>query len=51
MDHKLPFISYTLAAMSGICLMGGLVILSREGRHPNVQTRGTLINARPIVRH
>lgn len=32
MDNKLPLISYTLAALSGICFMGGLVILSSEGR-------------------
>ena len=32
MDNKLPLISYTLAAMSGICFIGGLVILSSEGR-------------------
>ena len=32
MDNKLPLISYTLAAMSGICFLGGLIILSREGR-------------------
>jgi hypothetical protein len=32
MDIKIPLISYTLAAMSGICFLGGLVILSREGR-------------------
>jgi hypothetical protein len=33
MDRKLPLISYTLATMSGICFIGGLVILSREGRN------------------
>ena len=32
MDIKMPLISYTLAAMSGICFLGGLAILSREGR-------------------
>ena len=32
MDNKLPFISYTLAVMSGICFVGGIVILSSEGR-------------------
>lgn len=32
MDNKLPLISYTLAAMSGICFIGGLVLLSSEGR-------------------
>lgn len=31
MDDRLPLISYTLAAMSGICFMSGLVILSSEG--------------------
>lgn len=32
MDNKMPLISYTLATMSGICFLGGLIILSREGR-------------------
>jgi hypothetical protein len=32
MDKKIPLISYTLAAMSGICFVGGLVLLSSEGR-------------------
>jgi hypothetical protein len=32
MDNKLPLISYTLAAVSGICFLSGLVIISREGR-------------------
>lgn len=32
MDKKMPLISYTLATMSGICFLGGLIILSREGR-------------------
>lgn len=31
MDKKLPLISYTLAAFSGICFIGGLIILSSEG--------------------
>lgn len=31
MNSKLPLISYALAAMSGVCFMSGLVILSREG--------------------
>lgn len=33
MENKLPFISYTFAAMAGICFIQGLVILSSEGRH------------------
>lgn len=32
MNNKLPIISYTLAAMASICFVGGLVILSSEGR-------------------
>lgn len=32
MAHKLSFVSYTLATMAGICFVGGLVILSGEGR-------------------
>jgi hypothetical protein len=31
MDNKKPLISYTLAALSGICFLGGLLILSGEG--------------------
>lgn len=34
MDDKLPLISYAFAAMSGICFIGGLIILSSEGRVP-----------------
>lgn len=29
MDNKLSLVSYTLAAMAGICFVGGLVILSK----------------------
>jgi hypothetical protein len=32
MDDKLSLVSYTLAAMAGICFISGLVILSSEGR-------------------
>lgn len=32
MDKALPIISYTLVTLSGICFIGGLVILSNEGR-------------------
>lgn len=32
MDNKLPLVSYALAAMSGLCFVGGLVLLSSEGR-------------------
>ena len=32
MDKKLPVISYALAVLSGVCFVGGLVILSGEGR-------------------
>ena len=32
MDNRLPLISYALATVSGICFLGGLVILSSEGR-------------------
>lgn len=37
MNNKLPLISYTFAAMSGICFISGLVILSSEGR-PTIWT-------------
>lgn len=32
MTQKLSLVSYTLATMAGICFVGGLVILSGEGR-------------------
>lgn len=32
MKNKLSLVSYTLAAMAGICFVQGLVILSSEGR-------------------
>ena len=51
MDDKLPLISYTLAAMSGICFIGGLIILSTEGRNQYVPTRGDYIDARPSFEH
>lgn len=51
MDDKKPLISYTLAVMSGICFIGGLVILSSEGGNWNVPTRGAYINDGPSFRH
>lgn len=32
MNDKLSLVSYTLATVAGICFVGGLVILSGEGR-------------------
>lgn len=32
MDDRSHVISYMLATMSGICFLGGLVVLSSEGR-------------------
>ena len=32
MKDKLSLVSYTLAAMAGICFISGLAILSSEGR-------------------
>lgn len=32
MDNRLPIISYTLAVVSSVCFIGGIAILSREGR-------------------
>lgn len=32
MNKKMPIVSYTLATMAGLCFVGGLVILSGEGR-------------------
>lgn len=51
MNNKLPLISYTFAAMAGICFVRGLVILSSEGRNQNVPTRGAIIDDRPFTRH
>ena len=51
MDNKLPLISYTLAAMSGICFIGGLAILSTEGRKEHVPTTGGIIDIGPLIRH
>ena len=31
MNSKLKYVSYTLAAMAGICFVQGLVILTGEG--------------------
>lgn len=35
MDYKISFVSYTLAAMAGICFISGLAIFSGEGTNPN----------------
>ena len=51
MDNKLPLISYTLAAMSGICFIGGLAILSTEGRKQHVPTTRDIINFGSLIRH
>lgn len=51
MDNKMPLISYTLAVMSGICFVGGLVVLSSEGGSRSVPTRGAYINDGPSFRH
>lgn len=51
MDKNLPLISYALAVLSGICFIGGLVILSSEGRKENVPTTGDIIDIRHLVRH
>lgn len=32
MQDKLSLVSYTLATVAGLCFVGGLVILSGEGR-------------------
>ena len=51
MDKKLPLVSYALAAMSGICFMSGLFILSNEGGNRDGQIRGDYLHARSIVKH
>lgn len=37
----MKFMSYTLAAMAGLCFMSGLFILSSEGDHDYGTTRNT----------
>ena len=32
MNNRLSLVSYSLATLAGICFIGGLVILSGEGR-------------------
>lgn len=51
MDNRLPLISYTLATLSGICFIGGLVILSSEGRKQYVPTTRDIIDIGPLIRH
>lgn len=46
MERKRPFMSYAFAALSSICFIGGIMILSREGELDYVQTRGDYIHAR-----
>lgn len=50
MDNRLPLISYTLAVLSGICFMSGLVILSNEGGKEHAPTRGVINGDRYVVR-
>lgn len=38
MDVKMPLVTYVLAAMSGVCFIGGFYILSKEGELTRVQT-------------
>ena len=35
MSNTLVFVSYTLAAMSGICFVGGVAILKHKKEEPN----------------
>ena len=35
MSNILAFVSYTLAAMSGICFVGGVAILKHKKEEPN----------------
>ena len=51
MDNKIPLISYTLAVMSGICFLSGLVIISSEGGQHYGQTWGDRIDARIRIEH
>lgn len=51
MDKKLPIISYTLAALSSLCFVGGLVLLSDKGGKQDVPTRGDIINIGQKLEH
>lgn len=37
MSDKISFVSYTLAAMAGICFFSGLAIIASEGAVPYAQ--------------
>lgn len=52
MDNKVSsFVSYALVSLSGICFIGGLVILSGEGEKSNGENRGSTNDARIFVKH
>lgn len=51
MDNRIPLISYTLAVMSGMCFIGGLIVLSSEGGSGHVPTRGAYVDNGPSFRH
>lgn len=51
MDNKLPIISYTLATLSSLCFIGGLVLLSDKGGKQDVPTRGDIINVGQKFEH
>ena len=42
---KIPFISYTLAAVAGICFISGLAIISNEGGLQNEPVGNVINNA------
>ena len=51
MTNKKSIISYALAAIAGLCLVQGLVILSDEGRHYDESNRGNITDARQFIRY
>ena len=52
MKKKMKNLAYTLAAISGICFVQGLIILTpRKGMVTNRQTKGDCINNRTYFKH
>lgn len=49
MDNKIPLACYTLAVMSGMFFIGGLVILSSEGRNDYAPTTRSSNDVRPVA--
>lgn len=52
MDNKFSsFVSYALATLSGICFIGGIVILTGEGENLDGENRGSTDDVGIFVKH